>query len=117
MLSNDTGHYRLPGRVMTAVPVAKARVAHSAAPTSFDGRAVQTHGVVHPAASEPSVISRYAIGQAHANEPPSTAADSRPRPAIPAPLRAIATMPPARPPAAAPADRAATDASVGNGPP
>jgi len=108
MLSKGAGHYGLPRTVMTAVPAAKTRVAHSAAPGSFEGRAVHTHGVVHPAVSAPSVISRYAIGQAHAKTPPSTAADSRPTPAIPATFRDIARTPPVRPPAVAPADRATT---------
>jgi len=92
MLSKGAGHYRLPRTVMTAVPAAKTRVAHSAAPRSFEGRAVHTNGVVHPAVSGTSVISKYAIGQAHANAPPSTAADSRPRP----PSRRRCGMPPGR---------------------
>ncbi len=56
------------------------------------GRAVHTYGVVHPAVSGASVISKYAIGQAHANAPPSAAADSRPRP----PSRRRCGMPPGR---------------------
>ena len=47
-----------PRTVISTVPAVNTRAAQIAPPRSSGGRAGQTHGVVHPAASTDSVISQ-----------------------------------------------------------
>ena len=103
---------RAPRTEMTASPMPKTSAAQIAAPRSPGGRPGHIHGVCQPALSASSATARYASGPIQERELPTTAAASKPRPAIPKTFRRSATVPPRRFAPAAPARSEAKAAPV-----
>lgn len=78
---------RGPRTEMTASPAPKTSAAQIAPPGSPGGRVGHIHGVFQRALSASSATARYASGPIQDSEPPITAAESRPTPAIPKTFR------------------------------